>query len=526
MTNLVFDSSRTPSGALIFDNPTRTVGGGQIYPPMSADFLAWLKNPDAIRVVLIEAVAMVDGVEVTRYMSNKGWKSGPNDTPMNTHYEPIVTTGVQFTEQLSLTGQASLSVGDIEIDNGNGARESWLDDIWTNRPIKAWIGDERWARDKFRLFFNGVMAPIARKSPTKIALKLRDKSKRLDAAMTERKLGGNGPNADSIIPLCFGECHNITPLLIDAGLLKYQVHDGAIEGFIDVRVNGKPVAFIPDVATGTFILVRQPAGAVTCSVWGDKFGGVYRNTVSSLIQRIVTGFGKDVDRFTNDDLDLVNLNTFEVNNQQAVGLYISDRTNVLIACQMLASSLGAQISMSRLGQMRLIQIALPALGSSRAVLQSEFVADDNGKTITPNSNIDPVAAVKLAYCKNWTPQKGLLTDIPADALDLLESDWLTVSAVDPVVKIKHKLSGDVIQRDTMLIDEAEAQAEADRELNLWKEAHITYEGDGYPELLELQLGQRITVYNDQDSMSEGKEGIVMALTPDWDNCRVKVGFLV
>lgn len=525
MANLIFDNPKR-GNVLVFTNPSQVTTGVGDYPPMDTNFLAWLKDPDAIRVVLIEATAMVDGVETVRYMSNVGWKSGPNDVPPNTHYEPIVTTGVQFTEQLSLTGQASLSVGDIEIDNTNGTRESWLDDIWTNRSIKAWIGDERWPRNKFERFFNGVMAPIARKSPTKLALKLRDKSKRLDGAMTEHKLGGEGANADAIIPLCFGECHNVTPLLIDAGLLRYQVHDGPIEGIIEVRVNGQPVAFTADNSTGTFILTRQPAGAVTCDVWGDKFEGLYRNTVASLIRRIVTGFGKLVDRFDESDLDVNNLNMFEINNQQAVHLYISDRTNVLIACQMLANSVGAQISMSRLGLLRLIKIALPATGTVRPVYQHEFVANDDGTTLTPSGNIDPVAAIKLNYAKSYTVQKGLVTDIRAEDIEMFASEWLTVTSVDPDTQSDHKLSGEVLPTDTQLIDEAEAQAEANRQLALWKEVHIPYEGDGYPELLELQLGQPIMVYNDHNSMSEGKPGIVMRLTPDWDNCHVRVGFLV
>lgn len=490
---------------------------------LSTDFMSWLRNPVAVRIVLIEAVAMVDGVETTRYMSNHGWKSGPDDEPPNTHYEPIAQSGIQFTEQLSLTGsQVSLSTGDVEIDNLNGIRESWLDDIWTGRTVKAWIGDERWSRAAFQPIFDGVMAPIARKSDTKLALKLRDKLKRLDGAMTEVKLGGTSPNADSIIPLCFGECHNVTPLLVDPALLKYQVHNGPIEGIIEVRVNGQPVAFAEDVETGTFVLIRQPAGIVTCSVWGDKFGGAYRNTVSALIRRIVTGFGKDTDRFTTDDLDLANMDTFEGENQQAVGLYISDRTNVLIACQMLASTLAAQVSMTRLGLMQLLKVRIPAFGVPRDVYQHEFIAN----TLLPNTCVDPVAAVKLNFCKNWTTEKGLQTDIPAEALALFASDWLSVSSVDEDVKTDHKLSGDVIATDTMMIDQAEAQAECDSRLLFAKVPHVAYEGDGFPELLELRLGQAITVYNDRYSMSEGVDAIVMRLTPDWENCHVKVGFLV
>ncbi len=523
MGNLVFQNPHQ-AGALFFDNPHSLGPGGANEIPLSTDLITWLRNSTGIRLVLVKAMALINGVETPVYMSNHGWKSGPNDNPPNTHYAPIIKSGVQFSEQLQVKASSSLSLsmGDIEIDNVDGVRENWLDYIFTNRTIEAWIGDERWAFASFHRIFNGVMAPIARKSTTKLALKLRDKSKLLDAAMTEHKLGGLTANADSIIPICLGECHNITPLLINPALLQYQVNDGPIEGFIEVRVNGVQVAYIGDPATGTFVLLREPSGTVTCDVWGDKFGGVYRNTVGSLIRRVVTGYGKEMDRFTNADLDLVNLDQFEIDNPQAVGIYISDRTNVLVACQMLASSVGAQMSMSRLGLLRLIKIALPANGTVRKVYQHEFVAD----SLTPVGTIDPVAAIKLNFCRNWSPQKGIVSDIPAEAISLFESDVLTVSAVNETVRDQHKLSTEVIATDTYLVDQAEAQAMADAELEMWQEVHIPYEGEGFPELLELQIGQPVLIYYDDFSMSAGVPGIVMRLTPDWDNCHVRVGFLV
>jgi hypothetical protein len=43
------------------------------------------------------------------------------------------------------------------------------------------------------------------------------------------------------------------------------------------------------------------------------------------VQRIATGFGKETDRFTLDDLDLANLAAFDAAHPQLVGLYLADR---------------------------------------------------------------------------------------------------------------------------------------------------------------------------------------------------------
>lgn len=487
-----------------------------------AEYLAWLKSPNAYRIILVEAIAQVNGVETTRYMSNLGFTTSISDVPANTHYAPVVSTGFQFTEQLSLTGLAGLSLGDLEIQSIAGARESWMADVWMNRDVRIWIGDVRWARADFRLIFNGVNAGIVRKDERTLALKLRDKTQRLNSPMTEHKLGGTSPNKDAIIPLCFGECHNITPLLIDANLLKYQVHDGAVESIFEVRDNGVPVVASVDNATGTFTLALPPVGAITCSVQGDKFGGIYRNTVAALIKRIVTGFGKASTRFTVADLDVASFDAFEATHSQPVNLFISDRTNVLVACEMLANSLGAQIVQSRAGLLRIIQLALPAAGAPSLLLEQHIVVD----TLEPGLTINPVAAVKLGYCRNWTPQTGLQTPIPALHRDLYEKDWLSTTQTDETTRAAYKLEIDPSQQDTMLVRLVDADPESLRRLQMWKVPRTPYECDAVPEMLGLELGQALTVFHRRFSMANGVPAVVTSLTPDWDSGRVKVGFLV
>lgn len=235
-----------------------------------AQFAAWLKKSASISCVLVEVNVMVGGVETTRYLSTKGYVSGPADTPANTHYAPGIVGGVKFTETLPLDGTATLAFGDIEIENIAGNRDSWFDDVWNNRAIKVFIGDVSWIRSDFRQIFEGIVAGIDAKDRGRINLKISDKLQRLNTPITENKLGGTTANADRLLPLCFGECHNITPLLTDSTVNEYQVHDGPIENIIEVRDNGVPVAFTPFLTTGKFRLTVQPSGQITASVQGAK----------------------------------------------------------------------------------------------------------------------------------------------------------------------------------------------------------------------------------------------------------------
>lgn len=232
-------------------------------------FTAWLKDSSAVRCVLVEVdVKLSGGSTVTRYLSNAGYVTGGSDTPANTAYLPYVAGGVKFTESISLDGSFSMSYGDIEVRNVNGELDTWLNDYWANRRIKIFVGDKSWIRDDFWQIFDGVTTGIDSRKRETLNLKLSDKLQRLNNPVSEVKLGGATSNADKLVPVCFGECHNIEPLLGDPANHEYRIHDGAIENIIEVRDNGVPVAFTPLLSTGRFRLTASPAGQITASVQG------------------------------------------------------------------------------------------------------------------------------------------------------------------------------------------------------------------------------------------------------------------
>lgn len=497
-----------------------------------AQFTDWLKSQAASRCVLIEATAQVNGVETTIYMGTRPFTTRPTDAPANTTYLPIATVGTLFTERLLLEGDGSLSTGTLEVDNIGGERDSWGGPgyVFTNRSIRARLGDDRWTLAVLPLssrIFDGVTADIAPAGRSKFTLKLRDKLQRLNTAISEAKLGGAGEAQDALLPIGLGQMFNVTPLLIEPGILKYQVHAGRIDSIIEVRDNGAPVAFTADLATGTFTLAAAPAGAVTVSFRGDK-APTYGETAAQLVKRLVTGYGKVSDRFTDDDIDLANFAAFDAAHPQGMGLYATDRLNVLNACQMLVGSLGAQLVMSRLGKLRIIKIALPGAGTPFVIRPEHVVHTKEGEsTLQPTGRTAAVGAVKLGFCKNWTVQEaGTLAGIPDRHKDLFANEWRTTTKSDVATLAKFKLNAEPVQQDTMLLTRADAEAEAQRRLDLWKVPRTTYEFDGVPELLQLELGQAITVYNPRFGMAAGVPGIVISLAPDWNTGRVKVGFLV
>ena len=479
------------------------------------EFTDWLKKGGRY-TLLVE----VD-TTVPRYLSTVAYTTLPTDSPANRVYSPVVSGGVAFTETLPLDGSATLSVGDIELNNDDGLLDSWLDDIWVNKPIRIYIGDVSWVRADFRLIFTGIVDNINSRAANHLNISLRDKLQRLNTPVSETLLGGTTSNKDRLIPLCFGEVHNVEPLLVDPATLKYKVHGSAIERLIEVRDNGAPVSVNESLIDGTFTLVAQQAGTITCSVQGDK-PTTYSNRIADTITRLVTGYGKVSDRLTTADIDTAQFAEFNAAHPQPVGVYLNDRSNVIEVCQQLASSVGAQISMSREGLLRLLKITLPATGTPLVVTPSDYVA----KSLEIKERVDVKAAIKVGYCKNYTTQTGLNTGLPASHKDLFMQEYLSVTAKNQSVADTYKLNTEPVQTDTLLLTESDATAEANRLLTLWQQPRTVYKFVGYSHLLTVPLGQALTLVAPRFGLSEGKTGIVVGIQSDWVSRRVTIEVLI
>lgn len=484
---------------------------------MAVDFTAWLEDTTAIRCILVEAVSNISSVDTTHYLSTKNY----TDETAPRIYDPIVSAAsIQLIERMSIDGSPSMSFGDVEIHNIDGSLDSWLSDIWVNKSITILVGDVRWLRADFVTIFSGTIEDIDSRSASTLNIKVRDKLQRLNTPISETKLGGSTVNKNELVPLCFGECFNVTPLLSNPATLEYKVHQSAIEGIIEVRDNGVPVAATKTIAQGKFTLAAQPFGQVTCSVQGSK-PSVWDKTVSKVIQQIVLNYG-GTNKLVSGDLDSAQLATFDAANIQPVGIYINDRDNTLSVCNQIASSVGAQLVMSRLGKLQLLKIELPAPGTPFDIGVDDIIQN----TLSISSKQPVRAAYKVNYDKNWTVQQGLQTGIPEEHKDMYALEYVSVTSEDATVKAAYSLDSEPVAIDTMLLTESDATAEATRLLNLYKTPRFIVTFTGTARLVELTLGSAVTLTYPRFGLDAGKAGQVIGLSIDWSNLTVKVEVLV
>lgn len=485
-----------------------------------AQFIAWLQSDSRMHCVLVEAVAYISGVETTLYLSSRGYVTSSTDTPANTLYVPCIKDGVTIKEELPVGGSASFAVGDIELDNVDGSLDAWLTYVWTNRAVKIYVGDVRWVRSDFRLVFSGLIDDIVSRDRPVLNLKVHDKLQQLNTAVTAAKLGGTSQNADRLIPITLGECHNVTPLLVDKATLEYQWHNGVAERLIEVRDNGVPVSATATLSAGTFTLAANPAGTITASVQGAQPSGTYTNTVANLVSYVVQNYGTTP--LSGADLDSAQLSAFNTANPQAVGIYLTDTANVIEVCQQLAASIGAQIAVSTLGLLRLLKISLPATGTPTAVGESNMVE----KTLRVSDRPPVVAGVKLGYCKNWTVQTNMVTGIPSEDKDLFAQEFLTRTAIDSGVGTLYRLTTEPTEVDTYMLVGTDAATEAARQLNLWKAGRTVYTYTALAELMLEELGNYQTITSSRFNLSGGATGQIISITRDWLKVTVEFGVLV
>jgi len=481
----------------------------------NAQFTAWLKDPGVSRVVLVEVtVGLNGGGTQTRYLSDKGYTSSPSDTPANTYYQPRITGSLQITRSIDATNNGALSqtFGDLALNNIDGALDSWFNDYWVNRAITYFVGDPSWARSDFRQVFAGVCGGIDTSDRTSFNVLISDKLQRLNTTISETTLGGSTSLADNLLPLLFGECFNISPLLTNASTNEYMVHNGPIERIIEVRDNGVPVSFTPSLSTGKFTLTNQPYGTITCSVQGAKPSGVYSNTAAALVKLLITSYGSVVgNRFTTGELDTATFTAFDTAHPQPVGVYLSDRQNVLDICNQLLQSLGAQLFVDSSGLVSIVQLNLPQSLPGTSV----GIADMQDRTLTIKTLCPVVASVKLGYDKNWTVQSQLAGGLDQGSAALFMQEYLMVTQKDTTAAANYNLYTDPQQIDTLLVVGSDATIECTRRLNIFNVQRkvITYQG--FYHLIFEQLGSPQTLTHPRFGLSGGVTGQIVSIAVDY-----------
>lgn len=488
-----------------------------------SEVIAWLNTPGHVKCILAD-ITEVGNAGVSDFFLSSMAYYGDNKS-----YDACIIGGISFSESLSISGSPSISFGSVDIVNTNGIHDDFLMYVWNKRPIKLYLGDPSWPKSDFVLIFDGLVQELTAPDETTISLTLFDKLQRLNDPISEKTLADttySQNTQDNVLPLQFGESFNIQPLYIDNGSTGntgkvYMVHDGAISGLIEVRDNGVPISVIANDSLGTFELLTQPVGTITCSAQGKT---PYANTVSGIISQIVTNYGTVENRFSTNDLSFDSFT-----NTSKVGLHCADRKNILEACTEIAKSVSANLVCPAIdvnngvvsnSKLKLVEFKVPS-GTPK------YNLNDNNMVINTLSisEMFPVKpSIKLGYCKNYTVQTTVSGGVnPASKFD---QDYIYSTSVDTVKQALYRDSGTILEEQTLLLVTSEADAEAAKRLALWKEQRYVVSATYLPHLMFVQLGDVVGITSARFGLSEGKLGMVYSVNRDWITGLVQIGVLV
>lgn len=495
-----------------------------------SQFSAWMSSGSP-KVVLVQA----DHSGGTKYISNTPITVGGN------YYEPVLRNSFSISNTITMDFDSSISYSDIELINGNGELDSWLDLVWVNRGIRVYIGDASWTdlANDFRNIFTGIIGDLESKSRSSLNITVRSPLQLLNVAIGENLLGNYNPralvgyenlNANQLKPLVFGEVHNITPLLTSPELLEYMVNDGTVEQIIEVRDNGVPVQFIttavvgdPAIPAGSFRLVRPLAGTCTADVQGLKesrnltTGAVqttYTNSAANIIATIINKYGKAVSASN------LNLPSFAAATNVPVGIYINSRANVFSICNEIAKSAAMVLTTTNAGKISIVE-PRPATAASVEIKDSAAVM--NSLTISGKSEVE--AAYRLGYSKNWTIQTNLLTGIPEEHKVLLGQEYVELVVSNGTVASVFLIEKEVDVEGSLLIDTTTATNILMVKHNIKKIPRTSYRMTLVSDYINIEPGSTVLLNVGRFGLTS-KYGLVLSSKPNWYAGKIDIEVLV
>ncbi|UJX42967.1 hypothetical protein K9F62_09935 [Desulfovibrio sp. JY] len=500
----------------------------------------------------LEAYDIAAGAVTTLRYSSGGLTTPPDDTPPNAYYAPLLAIPASFEVSVfkdGVTGGAGdISLGEIELVAVSGGLDTLAGYALDGRRFV--LRHAAHGRvDTAETVMTGVVESLEL-TWTRAILNIRDRRAELEKPIQANLYAGTDSGPDGVEgddnlkgdekPLCYGHCCNAPTTKVNASTLIYQIHDGPVAAIEAVYDKGLPLTATQDYAdvaslqaatfsagqfatclsAGMFRLWAKPAGAVTADVRGDASGG-YVSTVAGIMERILrtrAGYGST-------DLSAADFAALAAANPAEVGLCIDagDGADMDQVLDDLARSIGAWWTLDRFGVVRVGRFEAPAGEPVATLTEVEILAGDGGgvEQIPANDtgNGVPVHRVSLTYGRNWSVQddNDLAGAVEDDRRAWLAEKTRTVVAEDAAVLDIHPLSP-AIDIDTLLVEAAAANNEADRLLALYKVRRQRFRVRLRPRYgLPLSLGNVVRLTLPRFGLSAGKLFAVLGLALDFED---------
>jgi hypothetical protein len=445
-------------------------------------------------------------------------------------------------------GAGAVSQGDLTIANPDGELDNLRDFGLAGQACSILLGDDQDPYSSFVPFIVGRVEQALFDFET-VRIRLKDRLQDLQQNLQPDKFAGDNVLPDGLEGAdnlkgkpkskAYGQVGNATVVCVNTARLEFIVNDGPVQDVLAVRDAGallsrganytdqadmdanqpSPGQYRLWPAGGYFRIRTSPTGGVSADIYQGP--GAAGRTAAQVALAIVTGTGG----IPAGDVNMSDVAALDADNSSVVGIWLENETNFSAALDQVLGSVGAWYGFDRIGQFRMQRMESPSssptttlrkfgLGTDAEVgdldiLDCRFLStNDQDKGV-------PTWRVSLSYAHNYTVLTG--TTVAGSVSDtdrtyLAVADRNVISS-DASVQIANPLA---VQKEvtTLLANQADAQAEADRVLALYKVRRDFIEIDTplTPEALQsLDLGQTVRVIIDRFGYDTGRNMVITGM---------------
>jgi hypothetical protein len=446
------------------------------------------------------------GTRTLYFCTGKGFCSKPSDTPANTHFKPCVIEPGNYSQflvnSLVTDGASRIGAGEIILSNIDGSLDDILDYGLDGRELVIRYGrpGDAYPTD-WETKLTGTMEQVELDTKT-LKILLRDRQGEIaDKVYQATKYAGSNTgtigaagetgvegSADDIKgkpkPRLLGKVRNISPPLVNAGKLTFQVSDKQINSLDGVYVGGYAItvgashaslallqAATPGAGTydyylgsgsdgAYFRLGTAPDNVVTCDA--TQGAAASNRTAAQIFKQILLDQG-----IASGDINATAITAVDTANSSVIGIWsgIEDLRVGDILDQVI-SSIGGYWTISGTGEFIIGRLIAPTGTANRTIKQYEILGSDQPVERLRSKASDkglPAWRVVFNYQPNYTVQVGgdVVAAVAKERRNRLAAPWLSVVSEDSAVKTKFLLSPE--KQAYSLIDSAsDAATEAAR----------------------------------------------------------------
>lgn len=427
-----------------------------------------------------------------------------------------------------IIGRFTAGSGELELTNTDGEYDFLIQRYAIDgRDITVKIGTPDTPYDDFYTIFSGTAADWSVEEDV-VRIELVDNGYKLSVPAQPNVYGGTGDLdgtsdlAGKRKPRSFGYVKNVSAPLVIPGSLTYQINDGPVEDITAVYDRGvsitkgvnyassalllaatiSPGAYATCLSEGLFRLNTSPSGTITADVSGDKTGGEFVTTTADIVRRLVTSSSV----ITDENIYLPSFDVVNESQPSKIGYWIAPDDNDTVAdvASRLMSAVGGWCGFRRNGTLE-VGIFVTPQGATQAASFDRADIISISREKLPSSLTPPPYRFRVGYQRNWTKQTDTAGSVSASRKGFLAEEYRYADSANDSVLTDHPFAQDHAPVESFFNEQADAQDEADRQLELYRGTKGLYRMTVGLLPFALDLGQVINVRYPRWDLTVGRK---------------------